>query len=83
MKIDYQFIAGLFNKAQQTVMQVNNLPIKAYKVRVNGNIAIIEALWVSKLGGVYTTKDVRTVETSKMQLDRLQRGNFEFFAYED
>lgn len=83
MKTDFNFIAGLFNNAEQTVTKVNNLPAKAYKVRVNGNTVLIESLWVSNYGGVYTTKDIRTVETSKMNLDRLQKFGFESFVYED
>ena len=83
MNAGFNFIAGLFNNAVQTVTKVNNLPVKAYKVRVNGNIAIIESLWESKLGCLYGTRDVRTIVPSKMQLNRLQKFGFESFVYED
>lgn len=83
MKTDFNFIAGLFNNAEQTAKNINNLPAKAYKVRVNGNIVIIESLWESKLGCLYATRDVRTIVPSKIQLNRLQKFGFESFVYED
>ena len=83
MKTDYQFISDLFNNAEQTVMNVNKLPVKAYKVRVNGNTVSIESIWESKLGCLYGTNDVRTIVPSKKQLDRLQRRGELFYIYED
>lgn len=83
MKTDFNFIAGLFNNAEQTAKNVNNLPAKAYKVCVNGNTVTIEALWESKLGCIYSTRDVRTITPSKKQLCRLQSFGFESFVYED
>ena len=83
MKTDYQFISDLFNNAEQTVMNVNKLPVKAYKVRVNGNTVSIESIWESKLGCLYGTNDVRTIAPSNKQLNRLQSFGFESFVYED
>ena len=83
MKSDFNFIARLFNKTEQTVINVNKLPVKAYKVRVNGNTVSIESIWESKLGCLYGTNDVRTIVPSKKQLDRLQSFGFESFVYED
>ena len=83
MKTDYQFIAGLFNNAVQTSEQVNNLQVNAYKVRINGNIASIEAVCINEYGSLYSTNDVRTIAPSKKQLNRLQSFGFESFVYED
>lgn len=83
MKTDYQFIAGLFNNAVQTSEQVNNLQVNAYKVRINGNIASIEAIYLNVYNGEYGTNDVRNIAPSKKQLNRLQKlGDF-FFVYEE
>ena len=83
MKTDYQFISDLFNKTEKTNMQVNNLQVNAYKVRINGNIASIEALCINEYGTIYRTNDVRTVSPTKKQLNRLQKFGFESFVYED
>ena len=83
MKTNFNFIASLFNKAEQTADNVNNLPTKAYKVRINGNIALIESVWISKMGGKYGTKDVRTVSLSIDQIDPLKGMGIDFLVCED
>ena len=72
MKTDFNFIAGLFNNAVQTSEQVNNLQVNSYKVRINGNIASIEAVCINEYGGIYGTGDVRAVHPTMKQLNRLQ-----------
>ena len=79
----FNFIASIFNNAERTAKLVNNLPTKAYRVRINNNIALIESVWISKMGGLYGTKDVRSVTLSIEQLDTLKVMGFEFFVYED
>ena len=79
----FNFVSGLFNNAVQTTEQVNNLQVNAYKVRVNGNIASIEAVFVNEYSGVYGTGDVRTIAPSMKQLNRLQRMGESFFVYEE
>ena len=83
MHTNYQFVASLFHKAEQTVEQVNNLQVNAYRVRVDGNTASIEAVCMNEYGTIYGTKDVRTIVPTKKQLDRLQRLGTAFFVYED
>ena len=83
MKTNFNFISGLFNNSVQTSEQVNNLQVNAYKVRVNGNVASIEAVCVNEYSGVYGTGDVRTIAPSKKQLNRLQKIGDSFFVYED
>ena len=83
MKSDFNFIARLFNKTEQTVINVNKLPVKAYRVRINGNTALIESVWISKMGGKYGTKDVRTVSLSIDQIGTLKGMGSDFLVYED
>ena len=82
MKTNYEFVTNLFNKAEQTSMYVNNLQVNAYRVRIDNNIASIEAVCVNEYSGVYGTGDVRTIAPSKKQLNRLQRMD-SLFVYED
>ena len=79
----FNLVAKLFNNSERTAKLVNNLPTKAYRVRINNNIALIESVWISKMGGLYGTKDVRTVLLSIEQLDTLKVMGIEFFVYED
>ena len=79
----FNFIASIFNNAERTAKLVNNLQVNAYKVRINGNIALIESVWISKLGGIYGTKDVRTVTLSIEEQETLKGIGFAFFVYED
>lgn len=83
MTTNFYFVSSLFNKAEQTAEQVNNLQVNAYKVHVDGNVASIEAVCINEYGGVYGTGDVRTVYPTMKQLNRLQRMGFDFFVYED
>ena len=83
MRTNFNFIAGLFNNAVQTSEQVNNLQVNAYKVRINGNIASIEAICINEYGSLYSTNDVRTIAPSRKQLNRLQKLGTDFFVYED
>ena len=83
MNMNYQFVASLFHKAEQTVEQVNNLQVNAYRVRVDGTVASIEAVCMNEYGTIYGTKDVRTIVPTKKQLDRLQKLGGSFFVYED
>lgn len=83
MNMNYQFVQSLFHNAEQTVEQVNNLQVNAYRVRVDGTVASIEAVCMNEYGTIYGTKDVRTVVPTKEQLDRLQRMGISFFVYED
>ena len=83
MRTNFNFISGMFNNAEQTAEQVNNLQVNAYKVRVYGNIASIEAICMNEYGAIYSTKDVRNIVPSKKQLNRLQRMGTDFFVYED
>ena len=70
---DYDFVNALFNRAEQTSLVVENYQVNAYQVRINGNIASIEAICVNEYGGRYGTHDIRIVKLSKKQLDRLQK----------
>ena len=79
----FDFIASMFNNVEQTATLVNILPTKAYRVRINGNDVSIESIWISKMGGRYGTKDVRTVKPTIEQLDTLKRMGIDFFVYED
>ena len=81
MRTNFNFISGMFNNAEQTAEQVNNLQVNAYKVRVNGNIASIEAMCINEYNGTYGTNDVRTIAPSMKQLNRLQR--LDTIVYED
>ena len=83
MKAYFDFVSDLFNKAEQTATNINNLPTKAYRVRINGNTALIESVWISKMGGKYGTKDVRTVSLSIDQIGTLKGMGIDFFVYED
>ena len=82
MRTNFDFISGLFNNAVQTSEQVNNLQVNAYKVRVDGNVASIEAMCINEYG-VYGTSDVRTIYPTMKQLNRLQRLANGLFVYED
>ena len=83
MRTNFDFISGLFNNSVQTSEQVNNLQVNAYKVRVNGSSASIEAMCINEYGGVYSTSDVRTVYPTMKQFNRLQSLANGLFVYED
>ena len=83
MRTNFNFISGMFNNAEQTAEQVNNLQVNAYKVRIYGHIALIEAICMNAYGAIYSTRDVRTIAPSLKQLNRLQRMGTDFFVYED
>ena len=72
MRNNFDFVNSLFNRAYQTAEHVNNLQVNAYKVRINGNIASIEAICINEYGGIYGTGDVRAVHPTMKQLNRLQ-----------
>ena len=83
MKTIFNLVTRLFNNAEKTAEQTNNLQVNAYKVLINENIASIEALCINEYGTIYSTNDVRTIAPSKKQLNRLQRRGELFFVYED
>ena len=70
---DFDFVEALFNRAEQTNEEVNNLQVNAYQIRINGNIASIEAICANEYGCHYGTNDIRVIKPSKKQLDRLLR----------
>ena len=75
MKTDFNFVTALFNRAEQVSsdLEVNNYQVNSYQVRLNGNIASIEAICTNEYGAHYGTNDIRTIKLSKKQLDRLQK----------
>ena len=83
MKTTFDFVSALFNRAEQTSEEVNNYQVNAYSVRINGNIASIEAICINEYGGIYGTNDIRTIAPSKKQLDRLLRLGEDFWVYEE
>lgn len=83
MKTNFNFISGLFNKAEQTADNVNNLQVNAYNVRINGNVASIEAVCLNEYVGMYSTNDVRTVLLSVDQIDTLKGMGIDFLVCED
>ena len=80
---NFNLVRALFNRAEQTAENVNNYEVNAYKVRINDNIASIEALCINEYGGIYGTNDIRSISPSKKQLDRLLRLGEDFWVYED
>ena len=69
---DFDFVEALFNRAEQIPSaEVNNYQVNAYQVRINGNIASIEAICANEYGCHYGTNDIRVIKPSKKQLDRL------------
>ena len=83
MRTNFNFVSSLFNNAEQTSEQVNNLQVNAYKVRVDGNAASIEAVCLNEYSAIYSTNDVRTIYPTMKQLNRLQRLANGLFVYED
>lgn len=83
MRTNFDLVNALFNRAEQTAEEVNNYQVNAYSVRINGNIASIEAICINEYGGIYGTNDVRAIAPSKKQLDRLLSLGVDFWVYED